>query len=407
MPDNNDYYVTYGFGYARYLHNSNNIVQNLTVFVPNEDSLKINILNLKNTLPRKRTLKLVYYIKPVLGEDEIKSNGYINLEFNDNSNMIFAKNLANSDFDNICYVSSSEKITSYTGDKKFFFGKGHLGNPEGLSATELNRDLRFGENSIIAIELEIDLEAFENKEICLLLGEEKTKLECQDTAYKYMKLSYCNDELNKVKRFWKELVEKLQVYTPLESTNILLNGWAIYQTLSCRLWGKTGFYQSGGAFGYRDQLQDSIAIKYVNSDITKEQIITHSKHQFIEGDVEHWWHDETGKGIRTRFSDDLLWLPFVLSDYIRYTNDYSILDIVTNYKQGAPLEEGIDERYDKYEDSEIKGTIYEHAIKAIEHSFKFGDNGLPKIGSGDWNDGFSTVGNKGKGESVWLRILYV
>lgn len=130
MPDNNDYYITYGFGYAKYLHNSNNIVQNLTVFVPNEDRVKVNILNLKNTLPRKRTLKLVYYIKPVLGEDEIKSNGYINLEFNESSNMILAKNLANSDFDDICYVSSSEKINSYTGDKKFFIGKGHLGNPE-------------------------------------------------------------------------------------------------------------------------------------------------------------------------------------------------------------------------------------------------------------------------------------
>ncbi|HBC85308.1 MAG TPA: hypothetical protein DCZ30_08045 [Clostridiales bacterium] len=159
--------------------------------------------------------------------------------------------------------------------------------------------------------------------------------------------------------------------------------------------------------GYRDQLQDAIAIKYVNPNITKEQIITHSKHQFVEGDVEHWWHEETKKGIRTRFSDDLLWLPFVLSDYIKYTNDYSILDVVTKYKKGEPLEEGIDERYDKYEDSEIEGTIYEHAIRAIEHSFKFGDNGLPKIGSGDWNDGFSTVGNKGKGESVWLRIFYV
>ncbi len=248
MPDNNDYYITYGFGYAKYLHNSNNIVQNLTVFVPNEDSVKVNILNLKNTLPRKRTLKLVYYIKPVLGEDEIKSNGYINLEFNENSNMILGKNLANSDFDNICYVSSSEKINSYTGDNKFFIGKGYLGNPEGLAATELNRDLKFGGNSIIAIEFKIDLEAYESKEICLLLGEEKTKIKCQDTAYKYKKLNYCNDELNKVKRFWQELVERLQVYTPLESTNILLNGWAIYQTLSCRLWGKTGFYQSGGAF---------------------------------------------------------------------------------------------------------------------------------------------------------------
>lgn len=407
MPDDNDYYITYGFGYAKYLHNSNNIVQNLTVFVPKEDSIKVNILNLKNTLPRKRKLKLVYYIKPVFGEDEINSNKYINLEFNQKSNMILAKNLSNSDFDDMYYVSSSEKITSFTGDKYFFFGKGHLGNPDGLSAIELNGESKFGNNSIIAIQLQVELEAFEGKEICLLLGEEKTRLECQDKAYQYMKLAHCNEELNKVKRFWNELIGNLQVYTPLESTNILLNGWAIYQTLSCRLWARTGFYQSGGAYGFRDQLQDSMAIKYVDSNITRNQIIKHSEHQFIEGDVEHWWHEETEKGIRTRFSDDLLWLPFVTADYIKFTNDYSILDIKTKYKQGASLEEGIDERYDKYEYSDIEGTIYEHSVKAIEHSFKFGENGLPKIGSGDWNDGFSTVGNKGKGESVWLRILFV
>lgn len=162
-----------------------------------------------------------------------------------------------------------------------------------------------------------------------------------------------------------------------------------------------------GHFGFRDQLQDSIAIKYVDSDITRNQIIKHSKHQFVEGDVEHWWHEGVEKGIRTRFSDDLLWLPYVTTDYIRFTNDYSILDVVTKYKQGELLNEGIDECYDKYQDANVEGTIYEHCIKAIEYSLKFGDNGLPKIGSGDWNDGFSTVGNKGKGESVWLRIFYV
>lgn len=241
MPDNNDYYVTYGFGYAKYFHNSNNIVQNLTVFVPKDDSIKVNILNLKNTLPRKRKLKLVYYIKPVLGEDEIESNRYINLEFKENSNMICAKNLANTDFDNMYYVSSSEKITSFTGDKKFFFGKGYLGNPEALGAIELNGESRFGNNSIIAIEIKIDLEAYESKELCLLLGEEKTSIKCQDKAYQYMKLGHCNEELNKVKKFWNELIGNLQVSTPLESTNILLNGWAMYQTLSCRLWGRTRF----------------------------------------------------------------------------------------------------------------------------------------------------------------------
>ena len=157
--------------------------------------------------------------------------------------------------------------------------------------------------------------------------------------------------------------------------------------------------------GFRDQLQDSLSAMYLNEEITKNQIIRASKHQFIEGDVEHWWHEEVSKGIRTRFSDDLLWLVYVLANYIKFTGDLSILDIETNYRSGKPLELGQDEKYDYYPESDEKESIYMHCIRAIEKSLNFGENNLPKIGSGDWNDGFSTVGNKGKGESVWLRFF--
>ena len=185
----------------------------------------------------------------------------------------------------------------------------------------------------------------------------------------------------------------------------MLNGWTIYQTFSSRLLGRTGFYQSGGAYGFRDQLQDTLALKYINPEIMKKQIIKHSEHQFIEGDVEHWWHEETSRGIRTRFSDDLLWLVYVIEEYIDVTNDKSILDIETSYLQGKILSESEEERYDLYKASKIKEPIYFHAIKAIEKSLNFGEHGLPKIGTGDWNDGFSEVGNKGKGESVWLGFF--
>ena len=184
---------------------------------------------------------------------------------------------------------------------------------------------------------------------------------------------------------------RLQVYTPIESINIILNGWAVYQTIESRLVGRSGFYQSGGAYGFRDQLQDTFGLKYINSAMLKNQIIKHSKHQFIEGDVEHWWHEETKRGIRTRFSDDLLWLVFATIEYIDFTGDKNILDIETNYIEGKMLEENEDERYDKYLPSNIKASIYKHCIKAIEKSLNFGEHGLPKIGSGDWNDGFSTV----------------
>lgn len=185
----------------------------------------------------------------------------------------------------------------------------------------------------------------------------------------------------------------------------MLNGWLTYQILTSRLLGRSGYYQSGGAFGFRDQLQDTLGLKYINPEYMKNQIIKHSKHQFIEGDVEHWWHDETQRGIRTRFSDDLLWLAYLTIEYINFTGDTSILEIETPYLQGAILEEGQDERYDKYIASNLVENIYEHCKRAIEKSFNFGENGIPKIGSGDWNDGFSTVGNKGKGESIWLGFF--
>ena len=187
--------------------------------------------------------------------------------------------------------------------------------------------------------------------------------------------------------------------------NIMLNGWTVYQTIESRLLGRSGYYQSGGAYGFRDQLQDTLGLKYIHPEFLKHQIIKHAKHQFIEGDVEHWWHEETGRGIRTRFSDDLLWLVYVTLEYINHTGDTSILEIEIPYLQGELLKEGEDEKYDKYQVTSFKEPLYEHCKKAIERSLNFGENGLPKIGSGDWNDGFSTVGNKGKGESVWLGFF--
>ncbi len=187
--------------------------------------------------------------------------------------------------------------------------------------------------------------------------------------------------------------------------NIMLNGWTVYQTIESRLLGRSGYYQSGGAYGFRDQLQDTLGLKYIHPEFLKHQILKHAKHQFVEGDVEHWWHEETGRGIRTRFSDDLLWLVYVTLEYINHTGDTSILEIEIPYLQGELLKEGEDEKYDKYQVTSFKEPLYEHCKKAIERSLNFGENGLPKIGSGDWNDGFSTVGNKGKGESVWLGFF--
>ncbi len=405
MPDENNYNVIYGFGYAKYIHKSNDINQEMDVFVPTEDPVKISILKLSNTSPLKKKLKLVYYLKPVLGEDEIRTNGYINLEFNKNANLIEVKNLYENEFENYCFVSSSEKIESFTGDNKFFLGRGGLVNPDSLKKYRLNNDTGLGKNSCIAVQIELEIEAMSSKELVLSIGEEESVTDLKNMAYKYGKVSNCRQELENVKRKWKELLERMQVYTPLESMNIMLNGWALYQTLTSRIIGRTGFYQSGGAYGFRDQLQDSLAFKYIEPEIIKKQILKHSQHQFIEGDVEHWWHEDTGRGIRTRFSDDLAWLPFLVEQYIKVTGDYGILEMETPYLDGNLLEEHEEEKYDLYKASEIKENIFMHCKRAIDKAMNLGEHGLPKIGIGDWNDGMSTVGNKGKGESIWLGFF--
>ncbi len=316
------------------------------------------------------------------------------------------KNLYKDNFkENIAYVSSSENIKSYTGNKDFFVGKGNIVSPNGLDKVALDNSSGLGENSCVAIELEIELESFEEKEIILQFGEEKSMLGAKDLSYKYSRISNCKQELNNVKTFWYELLNRVEVNTPLESLNLMINTWAKYQTIVSRLWARSGYYQSGGAIGFRDQLQDTLGLKYIDAEFMKKQILIGCRHQFIEGDVEHWWHEETNRGIRTRFSDDLLWLVYVVFEYINYTNDYSILDIQESYVMGEELPDGVDERYDVYLKSEEKEDVYTHCTRAIDRSLNFGENGLPKIGSGDWNDGLNTVGNKKKGESIWLGFF--
>mgnify|MGYP003304657481 CR=1 FL=1 len=271
--------------------------------------------------------------------------------------------------------------------------------------TKLNNENTFGNMPCIAVEMEIELKAFEDKEMVLVLGSEEDHTKMQEIAYKYTILENAKNELEKTKEYWNKKLRTLQVKTPVESMNYMLNGWLVYQTITSRLWAKSGFYQSGGAYGFRDQLQDTMGIKYINPDFMKKQVLRHAAHQFIEGDVEHWWHEETNKGIRTKFSDDLLWLAYVTAEYVRFTKDTSLLDEKVSYITGPLLDENTDEHYDFHPKIDVEETIYEHCIKAIEKAINLGEHGIPKIGSGDWNDGFSTVGNKGRGESIWLGFF--
>lgn len=402
--DDEEYYMTYGFGYSKFTNIRMGLLQEQETFVPINDNIKVNIIRLKNTTPEKKELKLFYYVKPVLGEDEIKTDGYININYDENSNIIYAKSLYLQDLEESkCYISSSEKIKSYTGSKKEFIGIGTLKLPDGVKFGKLQNENALGKSSCIAIEITVELKAFENKNIVLVLGVDEKQT--QEVAYKYTIPEKAEIELEKTKKYWNELLRKVQVKTPVESMNIILNGWLSYQTIASRLWARSGFYQSGGAYGFRDQLQDTMGIKYIEAKFMKEQILKHAAHQFIEGDVEHWWHTETKRGIRTKFSDDLLWLPYVTAEYVRFTGDYNILDQKVLYVDGKNLEDGQDECYDLHLPTSHEEEIYKHCIRAIDRGINLGEHGIPKIGSGDWNDGFSTVGNKGKGESIWLGFF--
>ena len=390
---NGNHITTYGFGYSKYEQNKLDLKQQLDIFVSINDNIKINLLKLKNNTNNIKKINLLYILDLVLDEDEIKSNGNIVLNFNKEENLIYAKNLYNSGIKNICYVYSSEKINSYTGN---------VSSVNYACDKDLNFENSLGNKPCIAIKMEIEIKAFEEKEISFVVGAEDKE---EDFKLNYKDIEVCKNEYINVKNYWSTLLEKVRVKTPSDATNIMLNGWAMYQTIASRLYARSGFNQSGGAFGYRDQLQDSIGVKFLNIEMVKKQILKHAAHQFIDGDVEHWWHEETSRGIRTKFSDDRLWLVYLCLQYIEFCGDKGILDVKIPYIEGNKLKEGQDEDYDVHLRSQIEESLYKHCLRAIDVSIGLGKNSLPLIGSGDWNDGFSTVGNKGKGESVWLGFF--
>ena len=256
-------------------------------------------------------------------------------------------------------------------------------------------------NSCIAIALDLELESYQEKEFYIVLGEDSSK----ERIISELEKINLNKIEKEVKEFWDNKLDILNIKTPERSLDILVNNWLPYQSISSRLYGKTGYYQSGGAIGFRDQLQDTICLKYIDIDNLKNQIIISCGHQFIEGDVLHWWHEESKKGIRTRITDDLLWLVYAVLEYIEFTDDYTILDEEVEYLAGEILEEGENEKYFTFHKSNIKETIFRHCIKSIEKVLTRGLNPFPKIGTGDWNDGFSKLGEKGIGESIWLGFF--
>ena len=390
--ENNSYQVRYGMGYSKYLQINNNIIQENTVFVPIDGAVKINHIILKNRDRNKRRLTLYYAINISLGEERNKNLGKIKVS--KNNNIIELENICKTNFNKKVEITSSDKIKGYANNYKDFYTE-QMNPVKGVNQKELKPDGNILIKNELIVEIPIELDGFERKNLNILVG---------SNVIKYTENSVVDEELEKVEKYWKEKTEKIRIKTPSEKLNIYMNKWLIYQTITSRLNGKTGFYQSGGATGFRDQLQDSLGMKWIDEKILHNQIIEAAKHQFKEGDVLHWWHASNQTGIRTKMSDDRLWLPYSVLEYIDFTEDTKILEGKVAYVTGIEIEDE-DDKYGKYEYTEEKESIYEHCIKAIEKSLDFGKDGFPKIGTGDWNDSLNKVGHKGEGESVWLGFF--
>jgi cellobiose phosphorylase len=314
------------------------------------------------------------------------------------------KNLLSSEeFNKLSYITSNLEIKDFTKSKKIFIGNGSINYPDYLTCKI--SDSKEGIGDCATIEFEITLKEFEEEYLTLIIGQENSEKEILSESQKLTDIKNIDNELQEVNRKWFNINNIITVQTPDDALNIMMNGWLVYQTESCRIYGKTAFYQSGGAYGFRDQLQDCMGIKLIDEELLKEQIEKCCMHQFIEGDVLHWWHEENKRGIRTKFSDDLLWLPYAVMEYIDFTADYEFLNEEMEYLNGNKLKEDEQEVYNQFFQSDFKESIYKHCIRAIDYSLKFGANGFPLIGCGDWNDGFSNIGTKGKGESVWLGFF--
>lgn len=373
-----DYDITYGFGYAIYKTLYDNISQELTIFVPKDIPEKISILELKNENQMNKNVKIYYCIEPVLGAAREFSKKHMYSKKVGNCIELSNKYRENYS-ENTTYITSSERIISYTCEKSFFSNNEIKRETDGVCI-----------NPYVVMEVNVDLMPNEKKQIIFTIGEKKRE-----------KFGDVYNELENIKNYWNNILNIIQVKTPVESMNIIMNGWLIYQTLASRVFARTSFYQCGGAFGFRDQLQDMLGVIFVYPEMARKQILYHAAHQFKEGDVLHWWHPEKDNGIRSRYRDDLLWLPYVVCEYISITGDESILDEVVNYIEGKQLSEHDEEIYEETVKSEQQESIYLHCIKAIDISLNYGKHGLPKMGGGDWNDGMNNV----RGESVWLGFF--
>ncbi|KDR95267.1 Cellobiose phosphorylase [Peptoclostridium litorale DSM 5388] len=403
VPDDCEHIIRHGQGYSIFEKASEGIDASLTLFVPLDEPVKISLLKLKNISGKRRRLSILYYVNPVLSDNTENSHKHIIsmmdkdiLKVKNPNNYLYPSETA--------FITSSAKIVSYTADVSEFVGRfNDLSNCNAFKLKKLSGNTGSELDPCCAIQLSVELEENEESEMAILLGSSKDEDIISKLSLKYNEVENAHSELERAKNHWKKLLNKIQVRTPDRSMDIMLNGWIAYQTIACRLFARTAFYQSSGAYGFRDQLQDAANISMLSPFIARKQILLHCRHQFKEGDALHWWHKgDNARGIRSRIADDHLWLVFSVCKYIETSGDHAVLHETVGYVEGDDITEGETENFFSPEYSLEKSTVYEHCKRAIEKSLEFGKHGIPLMGSGDWNDGMNEVGVGGKGESVWL-----
>jgi cyclic beta-1,2-glucan synthetase len=398
------YLIRHGQGYSVFEHVSHGISQELLVFAPLDAPVKISLLRLRNRSDRRRRLSATSYHELVLGVTREASANHIVTDVEENEGAIFARNSYNNEFSSrVAFAGTSEHRFTFTCDRKEFIGRnGSLAQPAALRRTALSGRDGAGLDPCTAIQVSIELAPGEAREVIFLLGQAESIEEARATNARFRSTHSVNEAFEGVLGFWDQILGTIEIKTPDASMDTLVNRWLLCQTLACRVRGRSAFYQSSGAFGFRDQLQDVMALVYASPEVARAQIIRAAARQFKEGDVLHWWHEPTGRGIRTRFSDDLLWLPYVASFYVRVTGDYSVLEESVPFIEAPVLAPDQIENYLQPDISTESATVLEHCARAIDRSLVLGQHGLPLMGSGDWNDGMNRVGAGGKGESVWL-----
>lgn len=402
------YRATHGQGYSRFEHNSHGINQDLLIFVPVNDQgglpVRIQRLLLRNQSSRRRQLSVFSYSELVLGTVKEETQIHIVTEWDSDSQSLFAYNHYHPDYgDSLAFFASLNPVASYTGDRTEFLGRNHVtSNPEGLRRKSFSGHTGAALDPCSAQQVLIQLEPGEEKEITFILGYANNDKKARELIGQCRSDGIIEKLFEETKAWWDKTLGGIQVDVPDLATQFSINRWLLYQDLSCRIWGRSAFYQSSGAYGFRDQLQDVLALVYSVPNIAREQILRAAAHQFVEGDVQHWWHPPSGGGIRTRISDDLLWLPYATAQYVRTTGDVSILDEKIPFLEAPLLTEDQHEVYSVPVVTAESESLLEHCRRAIQKGVTSGDHGLPLIGGGDWNDGLNRVGIKGKGESVWL-----